>query len=333
MVMQLPASANDTATLVAGLFALDDECAAAVAGLFAVPAARNPDQADVVSQLPGNLAQRLAERGVLAETVDGLVLPPTADVIEAGWQWQERESARLAAERRVQAGRLHRHLMALADEEPQEAALGSFTTVDATFTRVLTSARTLVSAMPICEHVRDSWQTIGDVEQRSRALEKGGIAVTTVIDSARLRQYGQAGMAQMSAPRDAHRWTSDVPLRIAVVDGSRTCLPFDVDDQALGIRIIDSPAIARIATSLIMGTGRRLTFPAPLQCDEIDRTLLRLLANGMTDEALARRLQVSDRTVRRRVAQLMSLLGAEGRFQLALKAQRAGLLDAGPQAP
>jgi DNA-binding NarL/FixJ family response regulator len=43
--------------------------------------------------------------------------------------------------------------------------------------------------------------------------------------------------------------------------------------------------------------------------------LVRLLAQGHTDASIARRLQVSERTVRRRVAELLLELGASSRFQ------------------
>jgi len=65
-----------------------------------------------------------------------------------------------------------------------------------------------------------------------------------------------------------------------------------------------------------------------------DRQLLRLLASGFKDEAIARYLGWGVRTVRRRVAKLMDELGAETRFQLGVAAQSHGLLTAGhPPAP
>lgn len=57
-----------------------------------------------------------------------------------------------------------------------------------------------------------------------------------------------------------------------------------------------------------------------------DRRLLRLLAGGASDEAIARELGISRRTLFRRLQILMARLGAANRFQLALQAQRAGWL-------
>ena len=58
-----------------------------------------------------------------------------------------------------------------------------------------------------------------------------------------------------------------------------------------------------------------------------DDHLLDLLSRGFKDEAIARYLGWSLRTVRRRVARLMDELGAKTRFQLGAEAVRAGRLD------
>lgn len=52
------------------------------------------------------------------------------------------------------------------------------------------------------------------------------------------------------------------------------------------------------------------------------RFLLQQLADGAQDEQIARRLGISLRTVRRRVAELMGELGAESRFQAGVEASR-----------
>jgi hypothetical protein len=62
--------------------------------------------------------------------------------------------------------------------------------------------------------------------------------------------------------------------------------------------------------------------------DGTDDRLLAMLASGLKDEAIARYLGVSLRTVRRRVAALMEEHDAQTRFQLGLAAERRGLLPA-----
>lgn len=57
---------------------------------------------------------------------------------------------------------------------------------------------------------------------------------------------------------------------------------------------------------------------------EGERALTRLLAAGMKDEAVARHLGVSLRTLRRRVSDLQERLGAASRFQLGVRAAQRG---------
>ncbi|WP_329052733.1 DNA-binding response regulator [Amycolatopsis sp. NBC_01488] len=56
------------------------------------------------------------------------------------------------------------------------------------------------------------------------------------------------------------------------------------------------------------------------------REILEQLASGCKDETAARALGVGLRTYRRRVAELMDLLGASSRFQAGARAREAGLL-------
>ncbi|MEU9201532.1 DNA-binding response regulator [Streptomyces sp. NPDC048332] len=59
--------------------------------------------------------------------------------------------------------------------------------------------------------------------------------------------------------------------------------------------------------------------------DADDRTIIDALGSGLTDTSAARRLGVSLRTYRRRVAQLMTTLDAGSRFQAGLRAGELGL--------
>ena len=62
-----------------------------------------------------------------------------------------------------------------------------------------------------------------------------------------------------------------------------------------------------------------------IHIDAAGRALLRMLTTGLTDEAAARRMGMSLRTYRRRVAELMRLLEAESRFQAGVRAGELGL--------
>jgi sugar-specific transcriptional regulator TrmB/DNA-binding CsgD family transcriptional regulator len=64
-----------------------------------------------------------------------------------------------------------------------------------------------------------------------------------------------------------------------------------------------------------------------------DEHLLALLAAGLADKVIALRLGVGQRTVERRTARLMSLLGAQSRFQAGIQACERGLLGARARRP
>ncbi|WP_161791312.1 helix-turn-helix transcriptional regulator [Streptacidiphilus jiangxiensis] len=60
--------------------------------------------------------------------------------------------------------------------------------------------------------------------------------------------------------------------------------------------------------------------------DDLKRSLLELLAQGLKDEVVARRLGMSVRTCRRHIAALMQELGADSRFEAGVRAAQLGLL-------
>jgi len=68
-------------------------------------------------------------------------------------------------------------------------------------------------------------------------------------------------------------------------------------------------------------------FPAMPDSPTLDeRNLLQRMADGSTDESIARRLGISDRQVRRRIARLLQRLGVSSRFAAGAEAVRRGWL-------
>ena len=66
---------------------------------------------------------------------------------------------------------------------------------------------------------------------------------------------------------------------------------------------------------------------APLGTDEVE--LLRLIAQGLLVDAVARRLDLSERTVRRRVRVVCDRLGVRTPIEAVVWAVRNGLLEDG----
>lgn len=66
--------------------------------------------------------------------------------------------------------------------------------------------------------------------------------------------------------------------------------------------------------------------------DDLRTAILRMLADGLKDETIARRLGLSLRNCRRHIAGLYSTLGADSRFQAGVLAERHGLTGNVPEA-
>lgn len=66
--------------------------------------------------------------------------------------------------------------------------------------------------------------------------------------------------------------------------------------------------------------------PAELGLTERDRRLLAMLAQGYPDPVAARRLAMSERTLRRRLETVRVVLGVSTRFQMGVQAVRMGLV-------
>ncbi|MEV0604499.1 LuxR C-terminal-related transcriptional regulator [Streptomyces sp. NPDC050315] len=137
--------------------------------------------------------------------------------------------------------------------------------------------------------------------------------------------------ALFSAP--AHRLSDDGKGRMVVVHSP---LVNEVLRSVFDYYWSQSSAFAPSpARDSFPGNGEPLVFrsattpirKAP-QSDSLQQTtLLRMLAGGMTDQAISRRLGVHERTVRRKVAEITASLKANSRFQAGVNAAKAGWLD------
>jgi DNA-binding CsgD family transcriptional regulator len=139
------------------------------------------------------------------------------------------------------------------------------------------------------------------------------------------------------------RTTATFPFEIMVVDGSLAFLPAPGEflpneyPDFIDLMVIRNGLTATILRGMFMSCrAEALVVPnhvsrragkGTLRVSPRQRALLHLLAAGMTDKAVGRKLGITERTVRRQVADLMILLNAESRFQLGLNASIAGLID------
>ncbi|MEV6766393.1 hypothetical protein AB0N16_38365 [Streptomyces sp. NPDC051105] len=128
---------------------------------------------------------------------------------------------------------------------------------------------------------------------------------------------------------------SEGELRGIVVADGVTAL-VSAPDQVTGGQsvVIDDPAAVGTLQLLFVGAwsgGRPLPGRprlSPRLRTELVQNILRRLRDGHTDEAAAREINVSLRTYRRYVAEIMRELDANSRFQAGVRAVEYGLLPA-----
>jgi DNA-binding CsgD family transcriptional regulator/sugar-specific transcriptional regulator TrmB len=124
-----------------------------------------------------------------------------------------------------------------------------------------------------------------------------------------------------------------LPLRMIIADRKAVLVPMNVEDSSQGALLIrDAGVVAALCAlfevtweqSSVFGDDRDARDAMGLTRQE--HAIVRLLAEGHTDDVVARRLGVSVRTCRRLTADLMVRLDARSRFQAGVRAARAGWL-------
>ncbi|MEW2358320.1 DNA-binding response regulator [Spirillospora sp. NPDC029432] len=150
---------------------------------------------------------------------------------------------------------------------------------------------------------------LADEESERHLLAMAASGVEVRISTARLRQE-----------------TIIIDRRVAVLAGP----------PVRGVRtytIVRSPDVIASMRTLYWATwessvelaGFRRGRPPALGEESLE--ILRLLGGGYKDETAARRLGLSLRTYRRRVAEILTLLDADSRFQAGRRAHELGLLN------
>jgi DNA-binding CsgD family transcriptional regulator len=135
--------------------------------------------------------------------------------------------------------------------------------------------------------------------------------------------------AQAAVPGSSIAVADDVVIRLTLLDDSRAVVPLDPLDHEAGGWVIDDPeAVAQVGLQLSQYQAASAPWIPPRLplLSQRETQVIQLLAQGLTDDGIARRLLVTDRTVRRTVAELMAKLGVDSRFALAVECARHALV-------
>lgn len=158
------------------------------------------------------------------------------------------------------------------------------------------------------------------------------LPLRTVWDTEVLQLPGAVDvLAARAEGGEVQRFLRRVPLSVVVADDSACVIEWSGADEAgpqgvllrLGGMVLGVASLVDRLWELATPVSRG---PAVEELGARDGTILRLLAAGVADVAIARQTGVSQRTVERRIRSLMDRLGAETRFQAGAQAVHRGWL-------
>ncbi|WP_395296032.1 LuxR C-terminal-related transcriptional regulator [Kitasatospora hibisci] len=182
---------------------------------------------------------------------------------------------------------------------------------------------------------------------RERLALAHGAALRTIYPAAALRRPAVlAHVRELAAAGARIRVAHSLPLWLIAVDARLAILPApgsgssgsgpgsgpgegDCATEEQAAVVVREPALVALVAELFEYFWSAAWTPPELISGATDVTdrhneVLKMLAAGLTDAAIARKLEVSERTVRRLVADLTADLGAESRFQAGVYAARLG---------
>jgi len=167
------------------------------------------------------------------------------------------------------------------------------------------------------------------------AMARRGVTVRLLAQhSARADLRARAAVKDIVALGGEVRTVGQLPQPVMIFDDDVAFLLGNDGSAQSGVAIRHQETV-RLLREVIEVTWAAAEpyLPADIGYQEVtgdlQRTIVELLATGLTDDAIARRLGVSVRTCRRHIAAVLSSLDAASRFQAGALAVSANLLDAG----
>ncbi|MEU0341276.1 helix-turn-helix transcriptional regulator [Streptomyces bobili] len=180
----------------------------------------------------------------------------------------------------------------------------------------------------------DGEQTAENLEA-SKPLDESllgrGIRMRTIyLDSVRNSPPTVAYAQWLSGLGRQARTVPTLPIRLIIADRNTAVIPVNSNDTAAGAVMLTGQGTLTALCALfesVWETAKPLgeiTQRDESRLTDTEATALKLLADGLTDEAIAKRLGVSHRTARRVATGLMERLGARSRFEAGVRAARQG---------
>ncbi|TMM39848.1 MAG: transcriptional regulator TrmB [Actinobacteria bacterium] len=215
-----------------------------------------------------------------------------------------------------------------------EVVVGAETVRQRTF-QVERTAQTELRAIDMPPYVIDMPPYAGAVNEPALELLGNGGGIRCLYDRVVLDLPGKlAEIERYRAAGEEGRILAGVPFKLLLADDRLAMIVLTEESRTVSSALVVGPSALLGGLSRMFETLWRLATPlhptdpqpgADLP-SEAESQLLALLAAGMTDKIIARRLGISIRTAQKRVQQLMGRLGVDTRFQAGLQARTRGWL-------
>lgn len=174
--------------------------------------------------------------------------------------------------------------------------------------------------------------------------QRRGVAHRVIYDRAAVAWPGRLAddiLPSVQAGEQA-RVRTELPLKLVICDSRVAIIPVSSapGGQSAAYLVKSSPMLVALEALFEVEWERAVPLPRTVRAaaaegagespadgpDQKTRSLVSLLAAGLTDAAIARAQGWSERTTQRRIHRLMSQLGVDTRFQAGLAAARRGWL-------
>ena len=174
--------------------------------------------------------------------------------------------------------------------------------------------------------------------ERVIAMAKRGVRVRLLLQHARRSDLrARAQLKELTACHGEVRTTGRLPKQLLIFDEAVAFLLREEDASGpvgVVIRQADTVRLLRGVIETTWETAHPYSTASigyNNAANDLHHAIVELLADGLTDEAIARRLGVSVRTCRRHIATVLKSLDAISRFQAGVRAAAAGMVDSRQQ--
>ncbi|TIC83263.1 hypothetical protein E8D34_16295 [Nocardioides sp. GY 10113] len=293
--------------------------------LLSRPDAHSVEIAEVLSLPPGRVA--VALDGLVFR---GLATPRAADRFTA-----ISPDIALGTHLSDQRGRLYEAEAALAElvEAYRSSALGNSERelIEVVHGADAVRARYLQLQLGATERI-DTFvtgrpQVVGDGNTEESTVMSRGIRARGVVDRDFLAEPDGVRNVEESLGAGVEvRATSQIPLKLIVVDGRFAMLPLLGRGDGVDPSLVLRGGLAHLAQGLFDAVWARARpyGTTSESLDPVDNRIMQLLLAGFTDAAVAGQLDMSSRTVQRRISALMARAGVASRVQLGWHAREHG---------